>query len=202
MSLIAKNEGKDFEITPAGNFVGRCYQIVDLGWQTSEWNGERKNQHKVRISFELPTELMKEGENAGRPFSVSNNYTVSLHEKSNLRKALEAWRGKKFSDTELEGFELDKIIGLPCMIQVIHNEVGDKTYANISSIASLPAGVECPEAVNPQLVYDNDKATEDEFQALPEWLRNKINRGGKSESSVATTNSENPGEGMESDIPF
>ena len=41
----------------------------------------------------------------GKPFLVRRRYTASLHEKSALRKDLESWRGRAFTNVELDGFK-------------------------------------------------------------------------------------------------
>ncbi|MHA1379626.1 MAG: hypothetical protein ACTSRG_14730 [Candidatus Helarchaeota archaeon] len=47
---------------------------------------------------------------------------MSLHAKATMRKFLESWRGKKFTKEELEGFDLQKILGKPCQLQIIHSD--------------------------------------------------------------------------------
>ena len=42
----------------------------------------------------------------GRRFQLRKDYKNSLHEKAGLRKDLEAWRGRRFTDAELAGFDL------------------------------------------------------------------------------------------------
>ena len=57
MSLIAKgNEGGSFTPVPAGMHLARCYKIVDLGSQKSEYMGQVKIQHKVMLQFEVWSE--------------------------------------------------------------------------------------------------------------------------------------------------
>jgi hypothetical protein len=106
----------------------------------------------------------------GRPFSVSQFYTVSLHEKSKLRADLEAWRGRKFTAAELEGFDLSTVLGAYCMLQVVHSE--DGKYANVQTIMAYKG--EKPKAVNPNVVFDIDKPDMDVFNALSENMQNKI----------------------------
>lgn len=173
MSLLAKNTGGgDFELAPTGNHRARCYGVVDLGMQRREWSGEVNYKHIVRISWELPDELMSDG----RPFSITQNYTLSLSDKANLRKDLESWRGRSFTEAELEGFDLKNMIGVPAMVNVVHRESNGKTYANVGSVSPLPKGLECPPAVNDPLYFSLDEpGWEVIYKGLPEWLQNKIN---------------------------
>ena len=113
-----------------------------------------------------------EGEEKCR--TMSKEYTLSLHEKSALTKVLEAWRGAKFTEEELAGFDLNKILGKPCQIQVIHTVKGDNTYSNIAAIMALPKGMKV-DAPTETLVYDLDdaKAVEN-IVLLPEWIQKKV----------------------------
>lgn len=162
----------DYELAPEGTHVARCYQVIDLGVQPSELYGDK---HKVRIAWELCDE-MREGD--GKPFSVSKNYTLSLHEKAALRKDLEAWRGKAFAPDEIAAFDLEKLAGLACMVTVQHRKSADgtRTYANVVAVSALPKRMTAPDGVNPLLVFNlTDRANED---LLPPWLQAKINFGG------------------------
>lgn len=177
MSLTAKatNE-KQFELAPEGTHIARCIQIVDLGTQPVEFNGEKKEQHKARITWELPNEqrVFKE-ENGEQPFLVSKEFTVSLSEKANLRKVLESWRGKAFEDSELQGFDVMNVLGVPCMLQIIHktSKSGNK-YAEISSVMKLMKGTVCPNQINPSTSLSFEDWNEAIFNGLNEWLRDKI----------------------------
>jgi hypothetical protein len=165
----------DFERCPEGTHVARCISIVDMGMQTVAYNGEEKTAHKVHVAFELSNER----DSRGRPFIVSKRYTVSLHDRSTLRKDLESWRGKSFSKEELAAFDLAKLIGVSCMVTVKHSTpVGsDRTYANIAAISGLPKGMPQPPAADadPLVFTLGDPWNRD---AVPEWLASKINWGG------------------------
>ena len=163
--------GGDFEQCPAGSFAARCYQIIDLGHQTFEWKGEAKVAPKVRITWEL-NEPMQDG----RPFSISREYTASIGDKANLRKDLEAWRGRPFSAEELQNFSLENVLGAPCLLGVVHkpSKDGSKTYANVGSIMALPKGMACPELVNPAVKFDIGTFDQKVFDGLSSYVQKKI----------------------------
>lgn len=175
MAITVSSTGTERTLTPAGNHIARCFSMVDVGTIQSEWQGQVKTLRKVRIGFELPNELhvFKE-ENGEQPFTIYKTYTASLGEKANLRKDLESWRGKAFNDAELKEFAIDKLLGVPCMINVIHN-VSNKgnTYSKISSITPIPKGMEAPEQIHPTFIFDYtenfDKLTE-----LPDFIQEEI----------------------------
>jgi len=163
--------GGDFEQCPAGSFAARCYQIIDLGHQTFEWKGEAKVAPKVRITWEL-NEMMQDG----RPFSISREYTASIGYKANLRKDLEAWRGRPFSAEELRNFSLENVLGAPCLLGIVHKPSKDnsKVYANVGSIMALPKGMPSPELVNPAVKFDIGTFDQKVFDGLSSYVQKKI----------------------------
>lgn len=170
MSLTAKEGSKsEFEIVPEGTYIAKCFKLIDLGTQTVEFAGETKFQQKVLISWELldPETKMKDG----RPFAASKRYTVSLHEKSALRKDLQSWRGKKFTEEELEGFDLKKVLGSYCQLQIIHTETNGTTYANVDTIMSTR---EKPQGVNPLVSFDIDNPDMTVLESFSEKLKEQI----------------------------
>lgn len=180
MAIIApKSGGSNLpkKVVPAGSHVARCYSMIQIGTVESEYLGEKKTLHKVMIDFELPLEtaVFREGE-PEKPFVISKEYTLSFHEKSTLRSHLQSWRGKAFTDEEASKFDITKLVGATCMLNVVHKASADgtKTYANIASISPIPKGLTCPEQVNPTRILAYDSWNQDVFMSLPEWLADKI----------------------------
>ncbi len=175
MGIVVKETGGgNFELIPADNHLAMCYQVIDLGTHKRSFNGKDKFQRLIKIIFELP-DLQKEfvaGEGL-KPYSISREFTASLHKEASLRKILESWRGKVFSEDELKGFELSKLLGKPCLLQVVHSD--DGKYANIMSIAKCPKSMVAPEkTVNECLEFSLDEFNQETFNKLPEYLRTKI----------------------------
>lgn len=175
MSLtMPKNEGGSFELAPAGNHLATCVKIIDLGTQKIEWEGTIKQQRKIQVFWELPGETMEDG----RPFLVAKRYTLSSHEKSTLRKDLEAWRGRPFKESDFGpgGFVIRKVLGIPCMVQVVHNSRGDKTYANVASVGSLPKGMQPQDPINETVYFslEPDEFDRQVFEAIPDHFQNII----------------------------
>ena len=137
MSLtIAETGTTDYTPAPAGTYTARCTSLIDLGSQTSTYEGETKTAKKVMLSFEITDGDTRR--NDGSPFIVSKRFTASLHAKAGLRKFLESWRGRPFTPEELRGFDLKNVLALDCLIGVVHEAKGDKTYANLGSVMKLP----------------------------------------------------------------
>ena len=184
MGFIAKDSGGgNFKPVPPGAYVARCYQVIDLGTQTSDGQFGQKSAHKLRLSWELfgedddgqPLTVTYDGKTL--PMTVSKNYTVSLHEKASLRKDLTAWRGRNFSDEEARAFDVSKLLGAYALINVT-NSVGNngKTYANVAGLSPLPKPLAAskPEGVHALTQLDLDKPDMAVFDALPAWLQDQI----------------------------
>lgn len=175
MPIIAENNGGNFTLIPAGNHIARCYEMIQIGTvieQTGIYAG--KESHKVRLSWETPDEQHDFGKGL-QPFSVSKEFTLSMHEKATLRKMLESWRGKALTDDEAKRFDVTKLLGKPCMVNVIHKKSATgKEYADISSISTLPKNFECPSQINPTRLLSFDDWNESVFESLPDFLKAKI----------------------------
>jgi len=179
---IQKDEGGssvEFKLTPAGTHVARCVRVIDMGTQhTSGIYGE-KHQRKLFVLYELPTTkdvfTDKDGNEKILPFSAVKSYTNSTYEKSALYQHLAAWFGDEFTN-DPEGFEIDRMVGTPCMISVVHksNEKTGERYANIAAITAMPEGMECPPQVNPSVLFDLDNFDQGVFDSFSDRMKAKI----------------------------
>lgn len=175
LTFKASGGSGDFTPCPAGNHIAVCDLIADLGVQ----NGSGKfpsPKHQVLFRFEIPAERVEYKDKDGKPINspaiIYQTFTASMHEKANLRKQLESWRGRKFTDEEAEQFDVAATLGKPCMLNVIHTPKGDKVYANISSISPLVKGMTPPKPENDLLCYmEGDSIT---LKKLPEWIQKKV----------------------------
>ena len=215
VSGAASNQA-EFQILSAGTHAAVCTMIVGIGPQESEYQGEVSEKEKVKLRFEVPAEriewVTKEGEKGEGPMVIWATYTASLHENAKLRQHCESWRGKAFTEAELAGFELDNVLGQPCMISVAHREYNGKTYANISGISKLMKGIPLPQPEGALLSFDPYNHTPEELAVLPEWLRLKVQAGlalwaeqkARARSGYQAAATPVPGDDgfTESDIPF
>lgn len=179
MGIIATSNGSGASFKPieAGSYPARCYSMVHIGTVEEVIMGATKKLNKVRITWELPTELkvFKE-ENGEQPQIISKEFTLSLHEKSTLRAFLKNWRGLDFTEEEAKAFDVTKLIGAPCMLNITHKNKkdGSGVYAEIGSVSKLPKGFACPDAINEPFVFTYEDYSLEKFNALPEFLRNKM----------------------------
>lgn len=195
----------DFTIAPAGNHVAICNAVIDLGMQkgTAMYPDPK---HQVYLRFELPNEPLtytKDGKEISGPMSIGRRFTASMSTKANLRKFVESWFGKAFaSDESAADFDLSKLLGYKCLLNVTHTEKGDRTYANVSNATPIPKGMAVDFAQhNPSLYFDLEHPDETAFHSLPEWLQKVVNERVEPIKPPAKTNgiaTEDPND----DIPF
>jgi hypothetical protein len=168
--------GSNYEPIAAGTYAARCYQMIHIGTAEENILGQVKKLNKVRITWELPTEtkVFKE-ENGEQPHVISKEFTLSMNEKATLRKFLEGWRGKSFTEKEAESFDITVLLGKPCMLSIIHKQAKNgNTYAEISSVSSVPKGMNVPEQINPSKELNYDKFDWELFETLPDFIKDKM----------------------------
>ena len=212
MSLTIKSSGEgNFIQVPTGMHLARCYRIVDLGTQKTEYMGQVRYLPKVMLQFEIHSENDK-GEplqtTEGKPLILSKTYTASNSERSNLIKDLQTWRGKEFSESERKQASIIAVIGQWGMINVVETENNGRTYTNISSINPVPAAIKkngLPQAVNPEVIFNLDDFNEEIFNSFSEGIQNKIKQSTEWSQigSGASQNASVAGfDDMENDLPF
>jgi hypothetical protein len=160
--MIAKESEKTFKPLNAGTEIGICVGVYDMGTTlVSDMYQNRagdKRQHKITIQWELPGQVItyedKETEKeVERPATIMAWYTLSLDKKSNLRRDLEAWRGRTFTPEELQGFDLKNLLGKACMIGIINETKGDDVKSKVSTVTKLLNGVDAPEQVKESVYF-------------------------------------------------
>lgn len=180
MSFVVESGG-NFERCPTGNILGRCYRIIDLGTQKSEYMGQVKYLHKIMLGWEVfPSD--DDGKvsymNDGRPFSIFKNYTLSWSDKANLRLDLQSWRGKPFSQEELRRFDLNNVMSKWCQLNIIERQgQNGNTYSNVDSIAPVPTAqkqVGFPDAVNNNELFNLQEPDMKLFETFSDNLKAKI----------------------------
>ena len=190
--IEASSNSNDYKPIESGTYMARCFSMIQIGTVQQEYKGEIKELNKVRITWEIPTELKiyKEGEEP-KPLTVSKEFTLSLHEKANLRKFLESWRGKAFNEQEAKKFNISKLLGIPCMLSVIHKtSKSGNSYADISSVSSLPKGMQCEPQINENFEFSFTPYEQYKFDLLPDWLKDKIKTSKEYKSMIEPNNNE------------
>jgi len=219
MSFIVQDTGGSFERCPSGMHLARCYRIIDLGTQKSEYMGQPKFLHKIMIGWEIhgtddngrAIKMMD-----GRPFAIFKNYTLSWSEKANLRLDLQSWRGKPFNQEEMRKFDLKNVLGAWCMLNIIERQgQNGNTYSNVDGVTPVPAIIKnsgLPQAVNKNEIFNLSDPDMPLFETFSENLKAKITASPEwqkihmdveyQKNANAEANSPRPPVDEDEDIPF
>lgn len=126
---VLKQSERQFVPVPQGTHPARCYAMISLGTQPAN-NPKYSDSFKVVLQFELPNEQIEMQDGTRRPMMTSHflsAYLGSPKKPSRTNEFLTAWRGKPFTAQELAGFDLAKVVGAPCLLNIIHetkDEIG------------------------------------------------------------------------------
>ena len=197
MTIIAKSAETSYPKVPIGVHKARCVKVIDLGTQKQEYGGEVSWKRQILVIWELPEEL-----NNDQPMTISKFYTLSLHEKSNLGKDLTSWRGRPFTETEKQGFDVTKLIGVTCQVNVMHKDNGKEA---ISSIMPLGKDDKIAEQFNPSVSFDigdYQKGQKETFNQLSEGIRRMILRSKELDGIDQTDNGDEGNDNDLGGVPF
>jgi hypothetical protein len=139
-TITARGADSKFRPHPDGQFVAQCVDAIDLGEKVEDYPGTpEKLAHKCALVFRTG----EKNPETGDLIDIAQEFTVSMGEKANLRKALESWRGKPYTEAQIaEGVPIHKLTGNYALIAVAHKQSGKgRTYAFIQSIVPVPAAM-------------------------------------------------------------
>jgi hypothetical protein len=124
------------EPAPEGTYRAVCVDEYELEPKQTKYG----MRDRIRLVFELE-ELNPKAEN--KPYTVWATFGASIGTKSYLGKFLSAWRGQKFTPEDLKnGFDLEKVVGVSCQIQIVHSHADDGTvYGNVEAVMPLAKGM-------------------------------------------------------------
>lgn len=154
-----------------GVYMAICIGCVDLGEQYNETFKNHSN--KCLYIFELIGETI-EVDGEMKPRQLSKEFAISSSSKSNLRKFIESWNGKSYTDDDFLELDLFDQIGKSCQINVVLNET--KEYANIDNLMPLPRGVPAFTTETAPVRWDMSAWDDEVFKNLPEWIQDKIKK--------------------------
>lgn len=188
----------DFKHPDPGTVSAICTRIIDLGTQETSYKGEAKKARKVLVAWEI-AQFMDDG----RPFLVSQRYTRSIHPKAILSQHLESWRGRAFTEEERAGFDLEKVLGAPCLLTLVR----DGDYTNVKGVAKLVKGMAALEPAGPLTLLDLDNFSAEVYAVLSDNLKATIAKSPEYKKAVGQEvpegGSSHGGEfSQDADIPF
>lgn len=187
-----KNE---YEIASAGPCVAVCVDFINLGDCVEQY---QSNPPHVVPKGALVFQIEEVNKQTSKRFEPSVEKSLMFGNKAGLRKFLEAWRGRAYSDEEArKGAPLHKLVGQCGIITIEHKTSGaGRTYANITNIGPLLRGMPGIEA--------RDYARADHWERRKTEYADKVrafygaqsDQGDPSESEFAATAPE------DDDLPF
>lgn len=173
-AIFAESSGSSISKLEDGSYLGRCCTMIEIGTVTEAYEGQKpKAAKKVRLVFEVIGETYESNDGVVKPRLVAKQFTLSMHEKATLRKFLESWRTKKFTEEEAKKFDITVLMGKPCALTLIANAKG---YPEISSVAAPMKGVKVGEMLSEPKELSYASWDEDLFLAQPEFVRNTMQK--------------------------
>lgn len=175
---IQNNNRPQQEVLEADVYRARVVQILDLGLQPQRaYQGKDKAPaNEIMLTYELVDEFMKD--EAGEDIEDKPRWISETLPFYGLfaDKAKSTMRYNAFDPSGVYDGDFSKCIDTPVNVTVVNNAVGDKVYNNVGNVAAMSAkkAATMPELINPSKVFDLDAPDMEIYNALPEWLRDKI----------------------------
>lgn len=151
-----------------GSYPVRLVQVIDIGLQEKidfDTNQPTGSYHpRAILTWEFPTERIEvDGED--RPRWLSQEVTISYHERAKLPQIIQAL------DPQREAETLVDLLGRPALSTVASTK---NNKPKIASIVQLPKSLQVGELENDPVAFDMDDFDNEIFNSLPDWLKNRI----------------------------
>lgn len=149
---------------PEGKHTAVLTELIDLGTQETNFNGEVKQKRQIRINWELPNVLheFKEWEWA-KPAYIWKTVTFSMY-KSSLLEIVESIIWKTLTEEEAESFDFNTLLWSTCEMKIEHKAGRDgNNYARIFKIYDTDKK---EKATNPLIAYSIDTSSKSDFDKL------------------------------------
>lgn len=166
-----------------GPYPARVVQVLDLGVQPQQpYQGQEKPPaHMLSITYELLDAFMVDEsgvEQEDKPRWISEEFALR-----NLEADL-ATSTKRYKaidpDEDFDG-DFTQLVNMPCTVTVGHKKVASgknagRTFEKVMNVAAMRArdAANAPELQGTVRVFVLDDPDMEVFNALPEWLQNKI----------------------------
>lgn len=164
-------------LVPVGTHIARLIGLIHIGTVIENFPGKPPQaMQKIRFTFEFPEEIhvFKEGEDA-KPLVHSQEYTLSMGKKSNLRPIVEGIIGTSLLDEEAYGFNMESLLNEACLVSIKHGKTAKGTdYAKIAGTSPLMKGQTCKMPFNELKVLTYEKWDEKYFETLPTFIKEKM----------------------------
>ena len=159
-----------------GTYTAICVHAIEIGEQMTTFQGSKSYKNQVLYCFELVGEFIEiNGEKQPRVLSKTFNIPKNQKsENSGLRKFVESWKGKKFTNDEWLEFDTNDVVGQECMLGVVLNDTGE--YSNIDSVVGMPKGFSAGSPISELIKFDIDPWSQEAFEKLPDWAQERVKK--------------------------
>ena len=176
--------GKRQDPIEPGTLPGRLVQIIDLGLQPQEYQGEAKPPaREISTTYELADEFMKDEDGndiTDKPRWVSESFV--LHNLA-ADRAKSTQRYFALDPKSEKNGDWEALLGLPVMITIvqkqdkkkqIHNNIASTSAVRARDIANIPELKNDPRFLDLDVVSNANLQL---FTDLPQWIKDKIKKG-------------------------
>jgi len=147
VKLEYSSGGGDFAPHSEGTHAMVVVDAIDMGFRIKDYPGTPASVQPFMAVVWASGERNTKGE----LITVSRYYSNSMHKKAALRQALEAMRGKSYTDEQAAKAARDpdlfsKLEGFPCLVTVEHkaSDDGDRTWGRVTNLSPLPKALPSP----------------------------------------------------------
>ena len=168
---------KEYPKLPAGTYLARIIQIIDLGTQKNTFDETKADERKLRICFETVEELYEFSKEKGeQPYMLDKEVTYRVSDVkvdptkiSALTTILEAVNGNR-NDKNIFNL-INKIV----QVSVVENEKGYNKITGFSGLPKSLKNIEYPVFGTAQIFFiDNYEQTKSAFDSQPQFIKDKI----------------------------
>lgn len=157
---MSKPKSTPRELPEEGYHDAVCKIVADIGTQEPKneaWNAVKK----IILVFELVDESSKDK-------IVWQSLMLTFTAKSKgLARTMKSWLGVK----NVADYDMANALNKSASIQIEHSQDGN--YANIVSVTQARGKV-AKGFMKPASVFLDENWDEDDFEAMPDWIKNKI----------------------------
>lgn len=125
---------------------------IDMGYRVRKFQGKQPEIQPAVALVWASGETNEEGD----LITVSKYYKASMHKKAGLRLALEAMRGRSYTEIQAKAAAQDpdllaKLVGANCLVTIEHktSDDGERVWANVTNITACPKGMAKPKLTAP-----------------------------------------------------
>lgn len=165
----------------AGNYPARLVQVIDLGVQPQEYQGETKPpKREIMVTYEFLDEFLPDED--GNPDETKPRWLSERFAVNNLQseKAKSTQRYYALDPNEEAEGDWFALIGRPCAVTAVTYVGKDKEERNkVASISTMrPKDAQkAPALVNEPKVFDTEEPNAEVFRSLPEFVQKLIQEG-------------------------